>query len=98
MIRWKSVKGDSLGIENAYRLDSLMNDGKYDGIRYLIPEKYLGYIFKDGKSWVSIIDDEETGQEVEMLHSTKSQAKKRIEDGAWQGEVNSCSCDRCYYG
>ena len=69
MIRWKSVKGDSLGIENAYRLDSRMNDGKY-----------LGSIFKDGKVWVSIIDDEETGQEVEMLHSTKSQAKKRLEE------------------
>ena len=70
MIRWKSVKGDSLGIENAYRLDSLMNDGKY-----------LGYIGKLGKWWVSVIDDEETGQEVEMLHSTKSQAKKRLEGG-----------------
>ena len=68
MIRWKRLKGDSLGIENAYRLDSLMNDGKY-----------LGYIGKLGKWWVSIIDDEETGQEVEMLHSTKSQAKKRVE-------------------
>ena len=67
-IIWKSVKGDSLGIENAYRLDSLMNDGKY-----------LGYIFKDGKSWVSVIDDDEIGQEIEMLHSTKSQAKKRVE-------------------
>ena len=70
MIRWKSVKGDSLGIENAYRLDSLMNDGKY-----------LGYIFKDGTSWVSVIDDDDIGQEVEMLHSTKSQAKKRLEGG-----------------
>jgi hypothetical protein len=70
MIRWKRLKGDSLGIENAYRLDSLMNDGKY-----------LGYIFKDGKSWVSVIDDDEIGQEVEMLHSTKSQAKKRLEGG-----------------
>ena len=68
MIRWKSVKGDSLGIENAYRLDSLMNDGKY-----------LGYIGKLGKWWVSVIDDDEIGQEIEMLHSTKSQAKKRVE-------------------
>ena len=70
MIRWKSVKGDSLGIENAYRLDSLMNDGKY-----------LGYIGKLGKWWVSVIDDDEIGQEIEMLHSTKSQAKKRLEGG-----------------
>lgn len=75
MIRWKGlrgyhIEGDSLGIETAYRLDSLMNDGKY-----------LGYIFKDGKSWVSVIDDDEIGQEVEMLHSTKSQAKKRLEGG-----------------
>ena len=62
MIRWQGVKGDSLGIENAYR------DGKY-----------LGSIFKDGKVWVSVIDDNEIGQEVEMLHSTKSQAKKRVE-------------------
>ena len=68
MIRWKIVKGDSLGIENAYRLDSRMNDGKY-----------LGYIGKLGKWWVSVIDDDEIGQEIEMLHSTKSQAKKKVE-------------------
>ena len=45
-----------------------MNDGKY-----------LGYIGKLGKWWVSVIDDDEIGQEIEMLHSTKSQAKKRVE-------------------